>query len=297
FVYDDSSPYQQESYLNIEKSINLIGEDRDTTVIDGSIDFIDSTPYTDVLIFITTDWVNISGFTIQNSERCGITAYMGDNINISGNIFIDNGYASIGILVSNYSYISDNICTSTKVDNLLKEGGISLEFVSFTTVIGNIFTNCLCGIALLMSYQVPSFTSNSNIINGNLFDNNDVAMEIRANNTLITRNTISNHTGPTNLIMPALSLGGHNNTITCNNFINNIRDANNVLYIYSPQEIFKIRKNKNVYDGNYWGRPRLLPKFIFSYIRYERGPPNPTIFIPWISFDLHPAKEPHDIGV
>ncbi|UCD13534.1 MAG: hypothetical protein JSW60_08255, partial [Thermoplasmatales archaeon] len=33
FVYDDSSPYQQESYLNIEKSINLIGEDRDTTVI------------------------------------------------------------------------------------------------------------------------------------------------------------------------------------------------------------------------------------------------------------------------
>ena len=297
FVYDDSSPYQLESYLNIEKSINLIGENRETTVIDGSIDFIDGSPKNDVNIFITTDWVNISGFTIQNSERCGITVYMGDNINISGNIFIDNGYASIGIIISNYSYISDNICTSTKVDDLIKEGGLSLEFVSFTTIIGNIFTNCFVGITLQNYFIDAPYTPKGNIISGNLFDNNNVAMETRANDTLITRNTISNHTGPTNLIIPALSLAGCNNTITCNNFINNFRDANNVQYIYSPQDIFKIRKNKNVWDGNYWGRPRFLPKIIIGYLRYERGPPDPSIPIPFINIDWHPAKEPIEIGV
>lgn len=297
YVYDDSSPYQLESYLNIEKSINLIGENRETTVIDGSIDFTDGLPKTNVLIFITeTDWVNISGFTITNSENCGLTVYMADNINISGNIFIDTGTSSIAIIGSNYSCISDNICTSTKVDNIIKDGGIILEVASFTTIIGNTFTNCFVGITIIgIDTMPPYFYSNSNIISGNLFDNNNVAMEIRANDTLITKNTISNHTDPNNLIWPALSLAGCNNTITCNNFINNIRDANNVGYIFSPQELFNLRKNRNVWDGNYWDRPRSLPKFILSYIRYERGAPEPTIFIPWITFDMHPAKEPYDI--
>ena len=235
--------------------------------------------------------MNISGFTIQNSKNCGITADMCDNINISGNIFIDNGYASIGISISNYSYISDNIFTSNKDDFLSKEGGILLvDLISFTTIRRNIFTNCFVGITLI-SYFIDSY----NIISGNLFDNNNVAMQIRANNTIINKNTISNHNSPLNLIIPALNLQGSNNTITCNNFINNIRDANNVGYIFSPQGIIKIRNNKNVWDGNYWGRPRLLPKFIFSYYRYVRGPPDPTILIPWFNFDMHPAKEPYDI--
>ncbi len=276
FVYEDSSPYK-ESNLIIEKPIYLIGEDRDTTVIDGVND--------NIIINTITDWVNISGFTIQNSSWCGIRVIMGDNNNISGNIFAGNGYASIGITAGNYNYIVDNIFTTA---------GILLEHVSFTTIIENIITDCSVGITLWSNLSLP-FTSNSNIISRNLFDSNEVAMQIIANNTLITRNTISNHTSIDNLIIPALSLEGRNNTITCNNFINNIRDANNWLYIFSLSDIFTIRKNKNVWDGNYWGRPRLLPKFIFSYIRYERGFPDPAIPLPFFSFDWHPAKEPYDI--
>jgi pectin methylesterase-like acyl-CoA thioesterase len=34
FVYDDSSPYNEN--VNVSKSISLIGEDRDTTIIDGN---------------------------------------------------------------------------------------------------------------------------------------------------------------------------------------------------------------------------------------------------------------------
>jgi len=42
------------------------------------------------------------------------------------------------------------------------------------------------------------------------------------------------------------------------------------------------------WDGNYWNRPRLLPKPILG-----RLPPSGNI--PWFHFDLHPAQEPYDI--
>ena len=221
---------------------------------------------------------------------------MSDNINISGNIFIDNGYASIALIGSNYSYISDNICTSTKVDNLLKEGGITLEFVSSTTIIGNIFTNCFVGITLVNYFIDAPYEPKGNIISGNLFDNNNFAMEIKANNTLITRNTISNHSFTYNLYTyPALDLEGCNNIITCNNFINNLRHAKNVKYVFSFQDIFKIGKNNNVWDGNYWGEPRSQPKIIIGHLNYKRERPKPMIILPWFTFDMNPAKEPYDI--
>lgn len=297
FVYDDSSPYQVSNCLIIEKSINLIGENRDTTVISGSIDFFDGLLYTDIIIFISTDWVNISGFTIQKSEYFGISVYMGDNINISGNIFIDNRLLDIGFLICNYSCISDNIFTGNVVDDLFCiGGGIFLEHVSFTNIIGNIFINCSSGLGLASSIMFP-LTSNSNIISGNLFDGNGVAMEILARNTLITRNTISNHNRISNLIIPALQLRGHNNTVSCNNFIKNIRDASDWCYIFSLRDIFKIRRYRNVWDGNYWDRSRPLPKIIFSILIFEREYPNVPIFFPFFNIDRHPAKEPYDIGV
>ncbi|MHA2390098.1 MAG: hypothetical protein ACXACW_15360, partial [Candidatus Hodarchaeales archaeon] len=61
FVYEDSSPYNEPDII-IDKSINLIGEDKYTTVIDGG--------GSGDVIFVSADWVNITRFTIQNS---GIT--------------------------------------------------------------------------------------------------------------------------------------------------------------------------------------------------------------------------------
>jgi parallel beta-helix repeat protein len=57
FVYDDRSPYCEN--LNVTKSISLIGEDRDTTVIDG--DFKDNT------ILVESSFVNINNFKVVNS--------------------------------------------------------------------------------------------------------------------------------------------------------------------------------------------------------------------------------------
>ena len=59
FVYNDSSPYNEN--VNVNKSINLFGEERDTTVIDGC--GIDST------IEVSANHVYVEGFTITNCQK------------------------------------------------------------------------------------------------------------------------------------------------------------------------------------------------------------------------------------
>ena len=54
FVFDDSSPYYEN--IMIDKSINLIGENKNTTIIDGS--------RKDDVVHINADSVKLSFFTI-----------------------------------------------------------------------------------------------------------------------------------------------------------------------------------------------------------------------------------------
>jgi len=89
FVYDDSSPYFENIIVN--KSINLIGEDKHTTVIDGR--------GSGDVVSVSMDWVNISGYTIRNSgdghsfpPNAGIK--INSNFNtITGNTISNNNYA------------------------------------------------------------------------------------------------------------------------------------------------------------------------------------------------------------
>ena len=286
FVYDDSSPYYEN--VSVDKSINLIGEDRDSTVIDGLKAY-------DFVVIVNADWVNISGFTIQNGISHGIIV-IGENNNISGNIISDTEFS--GIIIPgdyygekcDYNYIADNIFTNNGIAIILIE-------VSFTTVIGNIITNNAFGISLWSNTMFPVFPLpglNSNTFSGNLISDNFAgAMEILGNNTLITKNTISNHS---RILFSAVRIIGFNNTITHNNFINNIRNANVEFYCSSPQEIFTIRKYRNTWDGNYWGKSRSLPKIIFgrlflNYIVIR----NHNLQLPYFNFDWHPALKPYDI--
>ena len=61
FVYDDSSPYYEHVVVN--KSINLIGEEMNTTIIDGSNE--------DDVVKFTANSTYIEGFTIRNSGNYG----------------------------------------------------------------------------------------------------------------------------------------------------------------------------------------------------------------------------------
>jgi hypothetical protein len=47
----------------------------------------------------------------------------------------------------------------------------------------------------------------------------------------------------------------------------------------------------NYFDGNYWGRARILPKLIFARLKITED-----FGIPLIpQFDWHPARQPYDI--
>jgi len=105
FVYDDSSPYYENIIVN--KSINLIGENRATTVIDGG-------GYGDVITVIK-DQVNISKFTIQNGgNSCsGIKLINNsDNNNISENTITSNKWDGISLINSSYNIIQCNVISS-----------------------------------------------------------------------------------------------------------------------------------------------------------------------------------------
>jgi len=93
FVYDDCSPYYENLVVN--KSINLFGEDKYSTIINGSI--------TADVIEITSDWVNLSGFLIINGIN-GIQILSNHNA-IENNIIINNRFYGIDIVYTCYNVI------------------------------------------------------------------------------------------------------------------------------------------------------------------------------------------------
>ena len=105
FVYDDSSPYYEN--IKINKPINLIGENKETTVIDGKEN--------GDVIKITANIVSINDFKIQNSSKYpqtpghyGILLVFSNGCCIENNIIQNNSY---GI------YVPKNSNNNTIINN------------------------------------------------------------------------------------------------------------------------------------------------------------------------------------
>ena len=98
FVFDDSSPYLE--HLIVNKTINLIGEDKTSTIIDGSL--------TGNCIKITSDSVVINGFTIKKG-LIGVSIVQSSGQEIKNNI-IKNNWEGIGLYkVTNAIFIRNSI--------------------------------------------------------------------------------------------------------------------------------------------------------------------------------------------
>ena len=97
-IYVYSGTYYEN--IQIDKTINLIGEDKNTTIINGGGE--------SNVVYIIADYVNISGFTIVNSTSSGIFVTHSDYVNISNNIIHHHTENGIWIYVSNYSIIFKN---------------------------------------------------------------------------------------------------------------------------------------------------------------------------------------------
>jgi parallel beta-helix repeat protein len=152
--------------VTVDKSISLIGEDRNSTIIDGNY----SAP---IVMNMKANNVTVSGFTIQNGkppptwrdDSYGIYISSSYN-NISRNIVANNTIA-IGLYSSNSSTISENTVESPYY------WGIYMFFCNDNNVTGNTIASSNIGIALDGDY---SFISQGNVISYNTIWSNVTAI-------------------------------------------------------------------------------------------------------------------------
>ncbi len=172
FVYDDSSPYYENVVVN--KTINLIGENKDTTVIDGN--------YSRHTIHVSADSVYIRGFTIRKGYTDGIFL-VSSYSTIEGNNINSNKQSGINLWLSYWVYknnITGNII-SNNWHGILIHG-------SSNNITGNIISNNIGGISL-GSYN-NTITYNS--ILKNLIG---IAVQNEVNNTILKNNILNNLIG------------------------------------------------------------------------------------------------------
>jgi len=183
-------------YVTIDKSINLIGENKETTIVDE-----EGKSELGYVFRLFADYINLTGFTIQNSFA---------------NIDSTDEYL-FGIYVnSNNSKIFGNIITKSIY-------GIYLYNSFNNTITTNKLKEYSTGIVLWQS-------SDNKIENNEITTNNQYSVKydskegifmFDSHDNIITNNTISNYSSGISLFHLS-----ENNTIYYNNFINNTQNAN-----------------------------------------------------------------------
>jgi parallel beta-helix repeat protein len=249
FVWHDSSPYYENILIN--KKIKLIGEDRDTIIIDGR-------GKGDV-VTVNVDDVFLSGLSIINSGvnwlDAGLKLYS-DNICIIGNILLKNNFGIYSYDLEN-SIISDNIITEnydcgihfpfsnniTISNNIIKNNTLKGIFLYDSnvhcnirnTISNNIIENNQDGIYFWFSYRTDIFGNKiSNNLNGISFNHN-------SNYNIINNNTIVNNK------YDGVFLNSSSSNQLLNNFI--INNMNGIYLKYSS-DCSLINNSNNDNDNN-----------------------------------------------
>ncbi len=297
FVYDDSSPYMEN--ITISKSLTIQGENKQTTIIDGSHCLGRG-------FQINNDNVTVTGFTIQNTGTAiyigGIGATASHNI-IDNNIIL-NSHAGIVMFYGSptkpdfspygFNTISNNyIKNTTYYGVMLNEGRNNL--ITRNTIIENhgLEEKNYSGFGITMSGAFNNISFN------NVSNNNGIGIIIGDTyKTIVYRNNIENN----DLYGLVIECGSFDRILQ-NNFIGNRRNA-----VYDQQiKIFFLTIIGHypilpcIWKENYWNKPRLLPYIIPGslgymgllswsfYAKYDVIPANS------MRFDLRPSQEPYDI--
>ncbi len=307
FVFDESSPYFEHLIINV--SIQLIGENTTTTIIDGE-------NQGDVVIFNADD-ITMAGFTVQHSGDtpkvdAGIETRSNRNV-ITGNRVIQNGRYAIGILLNGSS---DTVVT----ENFISENGNEGVFLhdSFNcTIKNNIFTrNGHCAVII-------SDSSRNVIVQNTMYENyatvslwqgaidNEIAWNLMrnqeysgvgiwpgANNNSIHHNYLSNNSLYGFIITCAEGNIIANNTIWGSNEGIRLIMSNTTMIKFNnfiDNNINAVFENSsfNRWKQNYWDDHHgIWPKCIKGLMRI---PWNKTIVIHWINIDWFPAQKPYEI--
>jgi parallel beta-helix repeat protein len=315
FVFDDSAPYYESLIIN--KSITLMGENKETTIIDG-------TGLTaEAMIKVTAITVTITGFCFQNCQS-NITYWtvyirnsLGEQHHITQNIFRNNNNNAL-YFIAMYSDISNNTFYNNSAALLLDYGGnhtvehnvflnndesIGLYECHWNTIHGNKIANSSIPLLIFMSHYnnfsenildgnnhggLDSIASSKNIFYRNIFSNNQYGMTLTASqgNTIMENNFINNSdyqvisiSHP--LVGVGLSLYYHRQYVRNGSFFSLL--------------------GRNKWEANYWSdwnssSPRPIDRVIYFWslrlLTRITGTPYP-IRLP--QYDWHPAQDPYDI--
>lgn len=316
FVYDDSSPYYESLVINT--SITLMGENKNTTIIDGT--FATSRK----IIEVTAISIALSGFCIQNCRynRTSSTLFIDNNFGqghrITQNIFRNNSNTALS-LCAVHSEVSNNTFFNNTLALYLDEGG-------HHTIRDNVFIN--------NTNSIQVFVCNWNTIHGNLIENSELPLLLLMSHyTVYSENIIQdNPSGAVYCFASCQNTFSRNelannrhglgleasyaNTFTENNFINNTKFQGYVS-VYSPFSFlvislfYKVLVDRNAtalslvgrnqWDANYWSdwessSPRPIDRVFFLLsLRLLSRITGKSYPIYLSQYDWNPAQEPYDI--
>ena len=210
----------------VNKSVSLIGENADTTTIDGN--------ETGKVVHVIANGIVISGFTVQNSGR---------TVGLDGGIYLDNSFNSsvynnkaidcyAGIYLFNCSGCSvyhNNASHSLNIKGIGLDSCFSCSIYS-----NNAINNWADGISILDS-------SNCFVCCNNASNNGLVGIELQQSSNCSVYENIASYNRNTGIFLGFSS----NNTLYHNNFINNPHQTS----IWG--ECFNNTWD-NGCEGNYW---------------------------------------------
>ena len=228
--------------LLVNKSISLIGEDWERTVIDGNW----SQNYLRPITIVHND-VTVRRFALVDSWQ-GVCLDKVSGCSISGNKILNNHYGVV-LTSATENNITANVISSVKFGAY----GIQLNRASNNNIQENQLTNLSEGIAVLDDFHSPDaviLSKSNSILGNNIINCTDKAVWFKfTKENLFVGNTIANST------IGLAVMWTDNNIVYQNNFVGNVKQVAG-----GPEPIFSggsgVRYSICQWDdgreGNYW---------------------------------------------
>jgi len=230
----------------VNKSVSLIGENRDNTIINGNQSVQDNFAF---MVNRTNDVV-VEGFTMQNF-KVGVYLLESDYCRVSNNNMVNCTWYAVMMDGSRGNFVDSNFFGANNAGVYIRG---EWDRNGYDNIV---FSNVFDGNSM---FAIGISYSTNDTVSSNLVTRNSIGINIfeNANDNLIVSNTLQDNGAGLSFFPPdRIGLSG-NETLYHNNFINNTKNVDN-----SPED----NKWDNGYPsgGNYWSDYNGADMFIGVY--------------------------------